>query len=403
LDGDQIPRPCRGQSWSAKIGARQFRGSHEELDAWSASLREARNFGPVFSDVPSVKSDGTIVQRYSPEIKIEARKRFVAQRALNLIRACSSVLNGDVFLDFEGWIAVPVDDADPEDLDEREVRTALRRQHLAAPGLARACAMAAKVSRSRALQYATYKLFLSLRAVSAPNVELDPRQSPHKFGVESDPINHVILANAVTLAYSSIEELQLEPRGSKEEPSTMPDGTWNPKRLANLEGRLKKARIDITRELVWTTRGTPTRVERTRHPRGKKASWAKGPVRDQEIAITDALRNASGLRNKITTHKFNKTTASLTFYDAHNVQFLARRLIMEHLGLWLSFKSSKRSRMERSVFRDSAIQPRRPPRISLRSIRATSLPHHHRHLALRLTRRLHCDLDVLAKRGQKLD
>jgi hypothetical protein len=59
--------------------------------------------------------------------------------------------------------------------------------------------------------------------------------------------------------------------------------------------------------------------------------------------------------------------------------------------------------MERSVIRDSAIQPRRPPRISLRSIRATSLPHHHRHLALRLARRLHRDLNVLAERGQKLD
>src|ERR1700682_826824 len=59
--------------------------------------------------------------------------------------------------------------------------------------------------------------------------------------------------------------------------------------------------------------------------------------------------------------------------------------------------------MERSATRDSTIPPRRPPRISLRSIRATGSPHHHRHLPLRLARRLHCDLDVLAERGQKLD
>src|SRR5258708_17384055 len=178
LDRDQISMPCRGQNWSVKIDAGQFRGSHEELNTWSASLREARNFTPTFLDVPSVRGDGTIVQRYSPEIRIEARSRLVAQRALNLIRASSSALNGDVFVDFEGWVAIPTDKTDPEDLDEREVRTLLHKQHLAAPGLGRACAMAAKVSRSRTLQYATYKLFLSLRPVSAPNLEVDPRQSP---------------------------------------------------------------------------------------------------------------------------------------------------------------------------------------------------------------------------------
>src|SRR5580704_3988847 len=59
--------------------------------------------------------------------------------------------------------------------------------------------------------------------------------------------------------------------------------------------------------------------------------------------------------------------------------------------------------MERSAIRDSAIPPRRPPWISLRSIQATGLPHHHRHLALRLARRLHRDLDVLTERSQKLD
>jgi hypothetical protein len=148
-------------------------------------------------------------------------------------------------------------------------------------------------------------------------------------------MNHVIFATAITLAYSSIEELQLEPRGSKENPTTKPDGTWNPKNLAELVMRLKSKKIDGSDPTIWTLRGPPTRIERKgRHLGGEKASWSKGRIRDKRVPIVDALRSASWIRSKITTHRFNEATSRLTFYDVHNVQMLARRLIMQHLGFW---------------------------------------------------------------------
>jgi hypothetical protein len=196
------------------------------------------------------------------------------------------------------------------------------------------CSLAVQCSRRRRLQYALYKLFLSFKMVSPSLVDLDPSHAPRKFAVERDPLNSVVLATAVTLAYSAIEELQLEIRASTKNPALIRQ-CWNPKVKNELELRLEGAGISLLEDQVWTLRGTPTRVERGRKPlKATKSSWAKGSVRDVEIPIIDALRLASWLRSKITTHSFVETSRSLTVYDAHNVQFLARRLILESMRRW---------------------------------------------------------------------
>ena len=57
-------------------------------------------------------------------------------------------------------------------------------------------------------------------------------------------------------------------------------------------------------------------------------------VRDREVSVVDALAYASWLRSTTTTHRFTKTSASLTVCDAYNVQLLARKLLMERFGFW---------------------------------------------------------------------
>jgi hypothetical protein len=78
-----------------------------------------------------------------------------------------------------------------------------------------------------------HKLALSYQSSSPHLMDLHPGESPRRFQVQSDPIYHVYLANAVTLAYSAIEELGLEIRANAKNPSKMPDGTWNPVVRAN--------------------------------------------------------------------------------------------------------------------------------------------------------------------------
>ena len=50
------------------------------------------------------------------------------------------------------------------------------------------------------------------------------------------------------------------------------------------------------------------------------------------IRLIDALALASWQRSGTKTHRFSDTARSLTVCDAHNVQSLARHLIMEKFG-----------------------------------------------------------------------
>lgn len=95
---------CQGRNWSVSVDGGLYRGTKSGLMRWSRTITIRRGFGPVFLDLPAAQGKGRIVQRYAPEIMIEARNRTLAQRALNLIRASSAVLNGDMLMDIEGWI-----------------------------------------------------------------------------------------------------------------------------------------------------------------------------------------------------------------------------------------------------------------------------------------------------------
>ena len=321
-------------------------GDKFDLQA-NLSFKERRGFAPVF--IVRKSDDGRIKSQQAREVLIEARRRLTAQRALNLLLACLAVDNGELFFDLEGALAIPHNRSRLEDLTEDEYKSGLHR-NLTTHHLGFAAGMAIKASFSRTLQYAIYKLSLSLQTASIPIMDYHPRYSPRLYGVESDPANHVKLATAITLAYSAIEELQLEVRGSQKKPSRKEDGSWDPDTLADVSKRLALAGIDLTSPIVWTIRGASTRVHKMkRHPKGAPASWTSGPVRDQLVSIPDALSFAGSLRSSATTHKFVRESRSITVYDALNLQHLARRLIMEWVGCWPVTASAKAASSARKM------------------------------------------------------
>jgi len=57
-------------------------------------------------------------------------------------------------------------------------------------------------------------------------------------------------------------------------------------------------------------------------------------VRDKELAIADAIHYASWLRNFVAAHKLRALASEVSPYDVHNVQMVARRVLLGHLGLW---------------------------------------------------------------------
>jgi hypothetical protein len=91
------------------------------------------------------------------------------------------------------------------------------------------------------------KLNLSFQIASTHWMNLHPRGSPKNFRFESDPKVHVALASAVTLAYSAIEELQLEPRSVKNRPVKNADGRWDPSALEDLNARLERRRKSMSK------------------------------------------------------------------------------------------------------------------------------------------------------------
>jgi hypothetical protein len=325
-----------GVAWSFEKGSGVYVGPTNAIHERSFELFKERGHAPTINhDLEDV------LPFFDMEVLIRARELSQAKQALNLLVSSMSVLEGSITF-------CPK----PFSIEPWEVGTTSHtKSYMSMTGLLDACELANRVSRARSLTYALHKLALSYQSSSPHMMDLHPGESPRLFGIHTDPIYHVYLANAITLAYSAIEELGLEIRASQKNPSKMPDGTWNPIVKADLEARLQKSGIDISSTTIWTLRGSKTRIENIRPPPSAgKPSWSRGSVRDRNIQLIDALALASWLRSCTTTHRFTKTARSLTVYDVHNVQSLARYLIMERFGFWTGrakAQPAKRARRRR--------------------------------------------------------
>jgi hypothetical protein len=297
-----------------------FRGTPAQMQQYQRRLRRERGQAPV-----SALGDDGQGYVFDTEVLIRAADLARANRALNLLIAAMAV--NDMGIQFV-----------PEIFDNKLIEypaPAPRPFAISSgEGLLRACVLASRAGRSRRLQYALHRLTLSYRSISPHWIDLDPSHSPRKFGVHGDPMIHVYIANAITLAYSAIEDMGLEVR-SHGRPSKMHDGTWNTPIREDLESRLRKSKINLSEREIWTMRGPRTGIERRKKPPAvKKASWSRGGTRDVELELIDAIALASWLRDKVGAHGLPSYAASLTVYDAHNAQSVARRLLMESVGLW---------------------------------------------------------------------
>ena len=202
------------------------------------------------------------------------------------------------------------------------------------------CLIAAKASQMNVYQYAIFKNLLSCRTVPLGPRSLDPQGDwePGK-AISEVPEEHVFNANAITLAYSVLEELSFDIRASSEVPSKI-NGRWNPEVKKDLEERLANAGINLSELILWHLRDTPTKIERERKPPSlQKCEWARFRVRDVYLDVIEAIAYASWLRSKISAHRLSILAKSLTIYDVANVQHLARRLLLEALGFWRYYQN----------------------------------------------------------------
>jgi len=256
-----------------------------------------------------------------------------AQYLTDLIFAAVCCLSAEV-PDHSRIIPIPLDETDYKGKEEYEKINNHGPISVQYGGIVEAILLALHSSFQRKHQYALFKYLLSHHLFTPPYGLLDPSGWDSTRYVYRSSEHHVICAYSIIAAYSVIEELSLEIKASIANPSKI-NGKWNQKLLSGLLKRLRKAKIDTNELLHWTLRDTPTRIERQKVPAGvMKPEWSSGKVRDTMVRLEDAISQASWLRSKVSSHKLRDFAASLSYQDVHNVQYLARRLLLETLGFW---------------------------------------------------------------------
>lgn len=318
---DPPPRsPFRGQGWTIGLRTYEFSGKPhgtQEIDRFVT----ARGFKPPIGQFRQIKGRA-VSWKTTPELVIFAKSQGTAQHAANLLFAAHLILRMSMpFVDH--LMALPDNSYESEFWHYRFV--------LQAPGLTGDAALATRLSHRRQWQYAAIKFWTSYRACGPNFWDFHPRSAMHR-GVTNDAFSHVACAQAIANAYGVIEELGLEMRASKDHPAKI-DGVWNPVVRGGLERRLRTAAIDVERKFNWAVRGPRTRIEAKRAaPDGARTPWTFGSLRDRDVEIVDAIAHASWLRSRVSAHRTSSLTMSLTETDVHNVQMLARRLLLESSG-----------------------------------------------------------------------
>lgn len=217
-----------------------------------------------------------------------------------------------------------------EDLIINEIPKVGQRQFYT-PNLILDCYAAGKASYSQNIIYAINKFKLSINTSSCLSVDLNPGE--HLDWNSSE--DKVRFAYFIILAYSVLEELGLEIRASKENPSKFDNGEWNPIVRQNLEERLIEANVPLNETVIWYERGESQTKKKS--PKEKEfMNYSSGIfIRDKKVEIINAISQLSYLRSSISAHKFGRKIKELNIYDVKSAQYLAQLLLLYKLELIL--------------------------------------------------------------------
>jgi hypothetical protein len=301
--------------------------------------------------VPSIKGFCMHYVNHDNNLHTPGREIIIeAKDSTNAIKASKLILASLILIDSYMFINDKIPEIKPflnnkEENDEIEFyKNGMK--DFCRPGILLACMIACKASFRRKYYYALFKYQLGCSLHSNAIVDLDPYHSPY-YKLSPFIDDKIRMGNVITLFYSVIEELGLEIRASKKNPSFIKKN-WNPIVKNELENRLKRSGIDINDEYYWNLRSTPTKIERYLRKQKKlsllgKAQWAHGYTRDSKTKIVDAILLISWMRARVATHRLSKSNDlinSISIYDVDNANQLARWLLIEKLGFSKHFKKS---------------------------------------------------------------
>jgi|SRR5690625_1166857 len=222
------------------------------------------------------------------------------------------------------------------DLEYDFVFTERYKQNSISENMVFAGLVAARAWESQNLIYCIEKYKISLQLDSISPNSASPRHR-QVFSIEDRGYSyHVAAGYAFLSAYSIIEELGLEIRSSSKKPRFLSNNEWNPVVKEDVLQRLSEIGVSESDTITWLIRGNPSELHKKILLKlGINSKWNDGEeVHDQKMYIYDAIHYCSYIRNFFVAHKFDEVIRHINPYDIHNVQMLARRLILGKLGLW---------------------------------------------------------------------
>ncbi|MDX0949476.1 hypothetical protein GOD93_28120 [Sinorhizobium medicae] len=271
----------------------------------------------------------------------DAVDEAVANNIVQLICAAYNIIEGNPGdrVGLRSVFPLPDDETERESIFENLFRThGFFEQFIGPLELPIAVAAATKASSDKSLIYAIHKLSRSFATDSITWWSAHPRYA--QIFEKHSPLHaaHVGTSIAINLAFSAIEELQLQVKSnaSKKRWLDSKAGQWNPAVLEDLRFRLGAAHIDPDSTVIWIVRGDSSIAETEITPMlGIPTPYSDGQtVRDVELTLPDALHICSFIRNYMTAHRFGEASPFLGPYEVHNVQSLARQLILCTCDLW---------------------------------------------------------------------
>lgn len=261
-----------------------------------------------------------------------------ANNVIQLLCASYDVLEGNpsnrigLRLAFE----FPESPAEQESLSRNVFQTTgYFEQFVHRPGILAAVHIAARIWSEKSTIYAIHKLSrsYSMESISWHSTAPEYGQIFEKNSkLYAEQVN---ISDSINLAFSAIEELQLQVKSSESNKRFL-NGKWNPKVLEDISRRLEASGVDPDQRINWIIRGDESIMDVKIEPKlGVPAAKQDNKVvRDLELTLPEALHFCSYIRNFMTAHRLNENSTALGPYEVHNIQSVARRLILSKCRLW---------------------------------------------------------------------
>lgn len=219
------------------------------------------------------------------------------------------------------------------DMDPDDWRAIISRKKVAYAdeALLEACRLVQKVHGAQKIENAVCKYYVAHDVFKLHPMDLHPLEDP--FDNEYLLSERIRIANVIVECYSILEELHMQIKASRENPSVI-DGRWDPKVKSELVERLQTKGIDTDKKIPWSTRNGVVRPFKTDVVNADDlCEWSDGAeICDFNISICDAILELSYMRSQLSSHSLGGNVLKLSVYDADNAFFLARYLVAKHLG-----------------------------------------------------------------------